>query len=312
MIELWDCIRPNLVNDDESPAASTPKMLGPTNFIGDPRKLFVGGLPLCIDDTEFATFFSEFGDLLQAVVMVNPLTTISRGFGFLTYADPQAAQSVLSKGRVEMRGKSCEIKPALPAYPIPVESKSYTCDMPALGIGLSFDNKYDTESGLLSASNLRLERFLPGRIGTPGYEYQRADYVEALKMCDYRKEYSWCEGPQSSSQYIPETDVGYWSPGTTVHLVIRFGETCDGFRAFLNRRDAEQVFRQCEANTWETIRMWRVWDELNLLRHREYGVFKTDPWHCDLLERSSHESSKKAWHRPNKGETYWLVSVLLE
>jgi RNA recognition motif-containing protein len=54
----------------------------------DPRKLFVGGLPPNVTDHDFRTFFEKFGTVLDSVVMFDRETHRSRGFGFVTFADP--------------------------------------------------------------------------------------------------------------------------------------------------------------------------------------------------------------------------------
>lgn len=102
----------------------------------DPRKLFVGGLPADITNDEFHLFFSQFGEVLDSVVMFDRETKRSRGFGFVTYVDPavcdhllsfggrphdeekvegsNSQKSVVRTGRLEMRGKLIEIKEAEP------------------------------------------------------------------------------------------------------------------------------------------------------------------------------------------------------
>ena len=57
----------------------------------DARKLFVGGLPSDITDQQFRTFFEQFGELLDSVVMFDRDTHRSRGFGFVTFVDPVSA-----------------------------------------------------------------------------------------------------------------------------------------------------------------------------------------------------------------------------
>ena len=56
--------------------------------------------------------------------MIDRETRRSRGFGFVTFAESQVAQSILAIGggtdgigRLEMRGKVCEVKPAEPRGP---------------------------------------------------------------------------------------------------------------------------------------------------------------------------------------------------
>lgn len=108
----------------------------------DCRKLFVGGLPADVTDKEFSEFFGQFGVVLDSVVMYDRETHRSRGFGFVTFQDPDVAARLLSMGhgldhgnanedkksqpstpitqqqpkvgRLEMRGKICEVKAAEP------------------------------------------------------------------------------------------------------------------------------------------------------------------------------------------------------
>jgi RNA recognition motif-containing protein len=96
--------------------------------VKDGRKLFVGGLPTDITSEEFRSFFEQFGKLIDSVVMFDHETQRSRGFGFVSYEDPQVASMLLAQGadgkacqpgtqpcgRLEMRGKTIEIKPAEP------------------------------------------------------------------------------------------------------------------------------------------------------------------------------------------------------
>jgi hypothetical protein len=92
-----------------------------SNCVEDKRKLFVGGLPTDITDPEFRDFFSQFGELKESLVMFDTETRRSRGFGFVTYVDPDVSKSVLQMGnhgdgigRLVMRGKTCEVKAAAP------------------------------------------------------------------------------------------------------------------------------------------------------------------------------------------------------
>jgi len=93
----------------------------PSHYAEDRRKLFVGGLPTDITDPEFRDFFSQFGELHESLVMFDRETRRSRGFGFVTYVNPDVAKSLLQMGshgdgigRLVMRGKTCEVKAAAP------------------------------------------------------------------------------------------------------------------------------------------------------------------------------------------------------
>lgn len=98
----------------------------PSNHAKDTRKLFVGGLPTDITVPEFRDFFSQFGELEEALVMFDRETQRSRGFGFVTYVNPDVSKSLLQMGdqgdgigRLVMRGKICEVKAAAPKVRAP-------------------------------------------------------------------------------------------------------------------------------------------------------------------------------------------------
>ena len=54
-------------------------------------KLFVGGLPYHTTDLSLQEYFAKFGDIEEAVVIIDRQTDKSRGYGFVTMADEQAA-----------------------------------------------------------------------------------------------------------------------------------------------------------------------------------------------------------------------------
>lgn len=39
-------------------------------------------------------YFSQFGEVTDAVIMVDPISTRPRGFGFVTFKDPTIVESV--------------------------------------------------------------------------------------------------------------------------------------------------------------------------------------------------------------------------
>jgi len=43
-------------------------------------------------------YFSRYGEVIDCVVMKNPATGKSRGFGFVTFRDPACVETVLSSG----------------------------------------------------------------------------------------------------------------------------------------------------------------------------------------------------------------------
>ncbi|MFO8183000.1 MAG: RNA-binding protein [Candidatus Aegiribacteria sp.] len=57
------------------------------------RKLFVGGLPWATTDEGLLKAFEEFGEVEEANVVCERDTGRSRGFGFVTFVNPEDAQT---------------------------------------------------------------------------------------------------------------------------------------------------------------------------------------------------------------------------
>ncbi|XP_060570008.1 RNA-binding protein 24-B-like isoform X4 [Ruditapes philippinarum] len=55
-------------------------------------KIFVGGLPYHTTDKSLREFFDKFGDIEEAVVITDRQTGKSRGYGFVTMANREAAE----------------------------------------------------------------------------------------------------------------------------------------------------------------------------------------------------------------------------
>mmetsp|Transcript_28533 Transcript_28533/g.68677 ORF Transcript_28533/g.68677 Transcript_28533/m.68677 type:complete len:577 (-) Transcript_28533:234-1964(-) len=85
----------------------------------DGRKLFVGGLPNEVTDLSFLQFFQQYGEVIDSVVLLDRRTKRSRGFGFVTFSDPNVSAALLTTipgrtGVVNIMGKNCEVKASEP------------------------------------------------------------------------------------------------------------------------------------------------------------------------------------------------------
>jgi RNA-binding protein Musashi len=58
------------------------------------RKIFIGGLSYATDDEKLRSYFARYGQVLDAVVMKDPVSRRSRGFGFITYSDIESLEKV--------------------------------------------------------------------------------------------------------------------------------------------------------------------------------------------------------------------------
>ncbi|KAK9070271.1 hypothetical protein SSX86_010671 [Deinandra increscens subsp. villosa] len=55
-------------------------------------KVFVGGLAWETQTDEMRTYFEQFGHILEAVIITDKITGKSKGYGFVTYQDPESAK----------------------------------------------------------------------------------------------------------------------------------------------------------------------------------------------------------------------------
>ena len=68
------------------------------------KKLYVGGLAWATDREKLAATFEQFGEVVDAVVITDRDTGRSRGFGFVTFAEPGDADKAVA----ELDGKDLD------------------------------------------------------------------------------------------------------------------------------------------------------------------------------------------------------------
>lgn len=61
----------------------------------DQGKLFLGGISWETNEDRLKEYFSNYGDVLQTVVMRDKVSGRPRGFGFVVFADPSILDRVL-------------------------------------------------------------------------------------------------------------------------------------------------------------------------------------------------------------------------
>lgn len=77
-------------------------------------KIFVGGIDPLVNERDFNDFFSQFGHIIDAQLMIDKDTGRSRGFGFITYDSPDAVDRVCVNKYLTLKGKAMEVKRAEP------------------------------------------------------------------------------------------------------------------------------------------------------------------------------------------------------
>ncbi|KAI5080311.1 hypothetical protein GOP47_0005790 [Adiantum capillus-veneris] len=96
------------------------------------KKIFVGGLASSVTESDFRTYFEQFGAITDVVVMYDHNTQRPRGFGFITFDSEDAVDRVLLKTFHELNDKMVEVKRAIPKDLSPSPNRHM-----AVGLGAS-------------------------------------------------------------------------------------------------------------------------------------------------------------------------------
>lgn len=79
-----------------------------------PGKLFVGGLSWQTSSDKLKEYFNMFGTVTDVLIMKDPVTQRSRGFGFITFQEPSSVEKVLKVPIHTLDGKKIDPKHATP------------------------------------------------------------------------------------------------------------------------------------------------------------------------------------------------------
>ncbi|XP_050306501.1 RNA-binding protein Musashi homolog 2 isoform X2 [Anthonomus grandis grandis] len=79
-----------------------------------PGKLFVGGLSWQTSSEKLKEYFGMFGNVTDVLIMKDPVTQRSRGFGFITFSEPASVDKVLKVPIHTLDGKKIDPKHATP------------------------------------------------------------------------------------------------------------------------------------------------------------------------------------------------------
>merc|ERR1712168_1385566 len=78
------------------------------------RKMFVGGINRETADEVFFEYFGQFGNMVDQVVIKDPQTKTSRGFGFITFDCSDAVEKVFQSRPHTLDTKTLDVKRAMP------------------------------------------------------------------------------------------------------------------------------------------------------------------------------------------------------
>jgi RNA recognition motif-containing protein len=150
-------------------------------------KLFIGGLSQNTSAAMLATYFSQFGKLSGAHVMMDQKTSKSRGFGYVIYADHQVVDKVLAITSHVIDGKRIDPKPAIPkGVPVIKKVQAQTRRVFVGGVPQHITKKefqaYFTQFGEIIHADLVVDRHTQNHRGFGFVEYIPGleDVVEKL------------------------------------------------------------------------------------------------------------------------------------
>src|SRR4030042_5026076 len=79
------------------------------------KRLFVGGLPYSVTDTQIKEMFAVFGEIVSCNVIVDRVTNNSKGFGFVEMEDDADADKAMKKlDGTEVEGRKIVVNEARP------------------------------------------------------------------------------------------------------------------------------------------------------------------------------------------------------
>jgi RNA recognition motif-containing protein len=83
------------------------------NDFAQQKKLFIGGLHWKTQDSDLREYFSKKGTVTDAMVIMEPTSQRSRGFGFVVFSNAEDAESVFEDKGHEINGKIVDVKRAI-------------------------------------------------------------------------------------------------------------------------------------------------------------------------------------------------------
>ena len=76
-------------------------------------KVYVGNLPFTVDDAKLKEIFAKFGDIEEATVIKDKFSGRSKGFGFVTFKDDEAAKKAIAElNEKEVEGRQVKVNEA--------------------------------------------------------------------------------------------------------------------------------------------------------------------------------------------------------
>ncbi|XP_053299978.1 RNA-binding protein Musashi homolog 1 isoform X1 [Pleuronectes platessa] len=158
---------------------------GTDNSPHDPCKMFIGGLSWQTTQEGLKEYFCKFGEVKECMVMRDPVTKRSRGFGFVTYADQDGVEKVLAQNRHDLDSKTIDPKVAFPRRAQPkLVTRTKKIFVGGLSVNTTIEDvkQYFDQFGKVDDAMLMFDKTTNRHRGFGFVTFESEDVVE--KVCE--------------------------------------------------------------------------------------------------------------------------------
>jgi len=178
-------------------------------------KIFIGGLSQATNQDSLLAAMQVYGEVTEVMVMFDKVTEKSRGFGFVTFSDPNSVNTCMQIQGLEVDGKVVEIKPAQEksatgpggapmTKPQPASLKLFVGGLASVTSEASLE-QYFGQFGPLSQVTVMMDRDTGRSRGFGFVEFTGFDSVAAvLANNNHQVDGKWVECKSA----VPETSNG--------------------------------------------------------------------------------------------------------